>query len=67
MGDRAQNDQHDFAEMKTKIDGIERLALELKDLGRGMPVVSRNTRAILSFVYALKFGISDVAESLDKK
>jgi hypothetical protein len=51
-------------EMKGKIDGIEKLALELKTLGEGLPVIDRNTRNILSATYCLKFGISDVADVL---
>ena len=54
-----------FREMKGRVDEIERLALELQELGRGMPVVEKNTRCILSFIHALKFGISDVAELKD--
>ena len=49
-------------EMKTRIDHIERLALELKQLGHEIPVVEKNSRNILSAVYNLKFGISDIAE-----
>lgn len=49
-------------EMKEKIDHIERLACELRDLGKGTPVVEKNTRSILSFTHVLKFGISDLAE-----
>ena len=49
-------------EMKQKIEEIERLVFELKDLGRGMPVVEKNTRSILSFTHVLRFGISDLAE-----
>ncbi|MCK5194492.1 MAG: hypothetical protein KAQ71_11830 [Desulfobulbaceae bacterium] len=49
-------------EMKTRIDHIEKLALELKKLGREIPAVEKNSRNILSAVYNLKFGISDIAE-----
>ena len=49
-------------DMKKKIEEIERLVFELKDLGRGMPVVEKNARSILSFTYVLRFGISDLAE-----
>jgi hypothetical protein len=51
-------------EMKSKIEGIEKLALELKSLGEGLPVIDRNTRNILSATYCLKFGISDVVDAL---
>lgn len=49
-------------DMKEKIEEIERLVLELKDLGRGMPVVEKNAQSILSFTHVLRFGISDLAE-----
>ncbi len=49
-------------EMKVRIDQIEKLALELKELGRGVPAVEKNSRNILSATYNLKFGISDIAE-----
>lgn len=49
-------------EMKARIDRIEKLALELKKLGREIPTVEKNSRNILSAVYNLKFGISDIAE-----
>ena len=52
-------------EMKTRIEMIEQLVSELKDLGREVPAVQKNCRNILSMTYALKFGISDVAEVYD--
>lgn len=48
--------------MKDRIDGIENLARELKGLGKGIPVVEKNARCLLSFTHALTFGISDVAD-----
>jgi len=54
--------------MSEKIEEIERLVLELKELGKGVPVVEKNVRAILSLTYVLKFGIiPDVAEITDKR
>ena len=47
-------------DMRERIDEIDRLALELKDIGRGLPVIEKNVQAILSFSYALRFGISDL-------
>jgi len=52
--------------MKEKIDKIEELVLDLKELGKGIPVIEKNTRCLLSFVHALKFGISDVADVTQK-
>ena len=51
-----------LTEMEARIKGIENLAGELKDLGEGIPAVEKNARCILSLVYALKFGISDVVD-----
>jgi hypothetical protein len=56
-----------LGEMKEKIEEIERLVLELKDLGKGVPVVEKNVRGLLSFTYVLKFAISDVAEVQKQK
>lgn len=49
-------------DMKERIEEIERLVLQLRDLGRGMPVVEKNARSILSFTHVLRFGISDLTE-----
>lgn len=49
--------------MSRKIDDAEKAVKELRDLGRGIPVIEKNVRSILSLTYALKFGISDVAET----
>ena len=54
-----------ITDMKQKIEEIERLVFELKDLGRGMPVVDKNARSILSFTHILKYGISDLVEVSD--
>jgi hypothetical protein len=59
------NEKGLIKDMKQKIEEIELLVLELKDLGRGMPVVEKNARSILSFTHVLRFGISDLAEVLD--
>ena len=52
----------DLKEMKSKVDQIEKLACELKDLGQGIPFVEQNVQSFLNTVHILKFGISDVAE-----
>ena len=49
-------------EMKDRIEKIEALVLDLKKMGEGVPVIEKNTRCLLSFVWVLKFGISDVAD-----
>ena len=52
-------------EMKRKIEEIDRLARELADTGRGLPVIEKNVQGIQSFTHALKFGISDIADLLE--
>ena len=54
-------------EMRDTIKEIERLVLELKELGEGVPVIEKNTCSILGIIYVLEFGISDVAEITDKE
>lgn len=51
-----------LTELKSKIEEIERNLLELETLGREIPVVKKNVTAMLSFIYVLKSGISDVPE-----
>ncbi len=53
-------------EMKASVEKIEQHILELKALGVGIPVVEKNTRALLSIVNNLKFGIVDPAELMDQ-
>ena len=50
-------------DMKGKIEEIERLVLDLRDLGKGIPVVEKNAQSILSFTHVLRFGISDLIVS----
>jgi hypothetical protein len=57
--------QADLEKMKECIDQIEGHLRALKKLGGEMPVIEKNVLAMMSFVHALKFGISDIAE-LDK-
>ena len=64
---RKDQDWGQLREISEKIGEIERLVLELKELGQGMPVIEKNAYSILSFIYVLKFGISDVAEITDKE
>jgi hypothetical protein len=54
-----------YREMSERVREMERLATELRELGRGLPVVERNTGAILSLTRILGFGISDLADALD--
>ena len=66
-GKHKQEEGGRLSEMKKKIEEIERLVLDLKELGQGMPVIEKNACSILSFIYVLKFCISDVAEITDKE
>jgi hypothetical protein len=54
-------------EMREKTEEMERLVIDLKELGRGMPVIEKNACSILSFLCVLRFGISDVAEITDNR
>ena len=54
-------------DMRQKIAAIDQLALELADIGRGLPVIEKNVQAIRSFTHALRFGISDLADLDDGK
>lgn len=51
-----------FKEMKNRIEKIDQLLLEIKELGQGIPVVDKNVRCIQSFTHVLGFGISDLAD-----
>jgi hypothetical protein len=53
-------------EMKEKINETESTIRQLRDMGKGIPVVEKNTRCMLSFTHTLKFGISDLCD-LDGK
>jgi len=59
---KGQESKRRLKDMKTKIEQIEKLTLELKHLGDGIPVVEKNVQSFLNTAYVLKFGISDVAE-----
>ena len=52
-------------EMKRKIEEIDRLARELADTGKGLPVIEKNVQGIQSFTHALRFGISDIADAVE--
>jgi hypothetical protein len=61
-----QGDPDTLRKMKEKIRRIEEQTLELQSLGEGVPAVEKNARAILSSIYVLKFGISDVVDVQDE-
>ncbi len=50
----------DLGRMASRIEQMEKLALELNELGQGVPVIEKNIRSILAAVNVLKFGITDV-------
>ena len=49
-------------EMKQIIDQLDGLLTDLGRLGREMPVIEKNVKAMKSFVAVLQYGISDLAE-----
>ena len=55
--------QENLEKMKECIDRIEGRLLDLEKLGGEMPVIEKNVRAMMSFIHALKFGISDIVEA----
>ncbi len=59
--------QADFEKMKKCLDQIEERLLELKKLGGEMPVIEKNVRAMMSFIQALKFGVSDMVDGEEKE
>ena len=58
------NPQHKIPlqKMKSKIEQIEKLALELNELGQEIPVIEKNVEHLLNTVFVLRSGISDIAE-----
>jgi hypothetical protein len=55
-------DLRQLKEMKRIIDGLGALLDDLNRLGRDMPVIEKNVRAMRSFLAVLGYGISDLAE-----
>ncbi len=53
--------------MEKRISEIHQCAAKLKEMGRGIPVIEKNARCILSFTHVLKFGISDIVEVMDNQ
>ena len=49
-------------EMKKIINELERLLTDLDRLGREMPVIEKNVKAMMSFVAILKYGIADIPQ-----
>lgn len=49
-------------QMKAKIEQINQLAVELRELGQGIKTVEKNSRNILSATYNLKFTITDIVD-----
>ncbi|MBI5248240.1 MAG: hypothetical protein HY912_01985 [Desulfomonile tiedjei] len=60
-----QADLETLREIKRKIDLIEEAARQMKTLGAGVPAVEKNAQCVLSAVYVLKFGISDILDIQD--
>ena len=51
-------------EMQVCLEQIEHFTSTLKNLGQGVPAIEKNSCMILSAIYNLKFGLSDVADIL---
>jgi hypothetical protein len=49
-------------QMKDKIEQINQMTVELKELGPGIKTVEKNCRNILSATYNLKFTITDIVD-----
>lgn len=56
-------DRTALLEMKRIIDSLERLLQDLDQRGRGVPVIEKNVKAMMSFVAVLKYGISDIVDT----
>jgi hypothetical protein len=59
--------QANLGKMKECLDQIEKRLLDLKKLGGEMPVIEKNVRAMMSFIHALKFGVSDMVDMEEKR
>ncbi len=57
-----EEDPNTLEEMKETIERIEEHALHLRSLGEAVPAVEKNAENILSSVYLLKLGISDIVD-----
>ena len=66
MQNQIKHAQLDLKRMHKTIKKIENLVRDLKTSGTGVPMVEKNTLAILSFVNILKLGIADPAELMDQ-
>jgi hypothetical protein len=55
-------DWTDLEEIKRIINQLDGLLTDLGRLGREMPVIEKNVKAMMSFVAVLKYGISDIPQ-----
>ena len=55
-------DWTDIEEIKRIINQLDGLLTDLGRLGREMPVIEKNVKAMMSFVAVLKYGISDIPQ-----
>lgn len=56
------SENNTLLKLKMTIDQLENLALELKQMGQGVPAIEKNSRSILCAVFNLKLGVSDIAD-----
>ena len=59
---REKTEQVNLDRMKTIIDQLEQLLIDLKEIGGEMPFIEKNVTAMMSFIHVLKFGVSDMVE-----
>ena len=57
-----ESDRERLMKMKAMIEAIEENATSLMTLGEGLPAVEKNSRNILSLVFVLKRGVSDMVD-----
>ena len=49
--------------IRKEIENLEKSAERLKELSKDMPAIKRNTEAILTFIYIMKF-ITPISQTL---
>lgn len=59
-------EQANLERMSAIIAQLEQLLIALKEAGGKMPFIEKNVTSMMSFIYVLKFGVSDMAEAAKK-
>ena len=58
----AQTNLKKLQRFNAKLTQMEKMAVDLKEIGKGVPFIEKNARNILSTIYVLKFGITDIID-----